>query len=89
MMLRYGWDLGEVAMPRAAKELANLARLEEAMDRHGLDAIVARAGLNCTYLAGFAYPGTLARHVDLADSPRAVILIWPRHGEPRMVFECG
>jgi len=86
MMLRYGRDPGEVAMPRAAKELVNLKRLEEAMDRQGLDAIVARAGLNFTYLAGFAYPGTLARHVDLADSPRAVIVVWPRRGEPRMVL---
>src|SRR4029077_3415932 len=86
VMLRYAPDGGEVAMPRAAKELVNLKRLEEAMDRHGLDAIVARAGLNFTYLAGFAYPGTLARHVDLADSPRAVIVVWPRRGEPRIVL---
>ena len=55
----------------AARELLNLKRLDEAMEAHGLDAIVARAGLNFTYLAGFAYPGTLARHVDLADSPRS------------------
>ena len=73
-------------MKPAAKDLVNLKRLEEAMDRHGLDAIVARAGLNFTYLAGFAYPGTLARHVDLADSPRAVIVVWPRHGKPRIVL---
>jgi Xaa-Pro aminopeptidase len=59
-------------MKSTAKELVNLRRLDEAMDARGLDALVARAGLNFTYLAGFAYPGTLARHVDLADSPRAV-----------------
>src|SRR5258708_1012773 len=70
----------------AARELLNLERLDEAMDAQGLDAIVARAGLNFTYLAGFAYPGTLARHVDLADSPRSVWVIWPRQGEPRIVL---
>ena len=56
-------------MKSSVKDLVNLPRLEQAMDRAGVDAVVARAGLNFTYLAGFAYPGTLARHVDLADSP--------------------
>src|SRR5258708_8648379 len=70
----------------AARELLNLERLDEAMDAQGLDALVARAGLNFTYLAGFAYPGTLARHVDLADSPRSVWVLWPRKGEPRIVL---
>src|SRR5690349_14989120 len=74
------------AMPRDAKDLVNLERLEAAMARIGLDALIARAGLNFTYLAGVAYPGTLARHVDLADSPRAVIVVWPRRGEPRIVL---
>ncbi len=72
-------------MKALAKDVINLDRLEREMDAAGLDAIVARAGLNFTYLAGFAYPGTLARHVDLADSPRAVYLVWPRRGEPRIV----
>jgi Xaa-Pro aminopeptidase len=56
------------------------------MDERGLDAIVARAGINFTYLSGITYPGTLARHLDLADSPRAVYLVWPRVGEPRLVL---
>ncbi|WP_454916791.1 M24 family metallopeptidase [Xanthobacter sediminis] len=72
-------------MKPAVRDFVQLARLEAAMDAEGLDAIVARAGINFTYLAGFAYPGTLARHLDLADSPRAVYLVWPRSGEPRMV----
>lgn len=72
-------------MKPRARELINLDRLNAEMDKAGLDAVVARAGINFTYLAGFAYPGTLARHVDLADSPRAVYLVWPRHGEPRIV----
>lgn len=73
-------------MKEAAAALVNLKRLDAAMEAHGLDALVARAGLNFTYLAGFAYPGTLARHVDLADSPRAVYVVWPRQGEPRIVL---
>ncbi|MFI5015418.1 MAG: M24 family metallopeptidase [Hyphomicrobiales bacterium] len=72
-------------MKGSAKLTVNLDRLESRMDQAGLDAVVARAGINFCYLAGIAYPGTLARHVDLADSPRAVFLVWPRHGEPRMV----
>ena len=55
------------------------------MEAAGLDAVVARTGINFTYLAGFAYPGTLARHLDLADSPRGVFVIWPRQGEPVIV----
>ncbi|MDB5777395.1 MAG: hypothetical protein JWP38_3528 [Herbaspirillum sp.] len=73
-------------MKASAKDLVNLDRLARQMDAYGLDAIVARAGLNFTYLSGVVYPGTLARHVDLADSPRAVYLIWPREGEPRIVL---
>ena len=73
-------------MRPTANELVNLHRLDEAMEARGLDALVARAGLNFTYLAGFAYPGTLARYVDLADSPRAVYVVWPRRGEPRIVL---
>ncbi|WP_284944241.1 M24 family metallopeptidase [Acidisoma cladoniae] len=72
-------------MKSSANDLINLDRLAAQMDAAGVDAIVARAGLNFTYLAGFAYPGTLARHVDLADSPRAVYLVWPRQGEPRII----
>src|SRR5262245_50465718 len=73
-------------MKDTAKELVNLDRLGAAMADKKLDAVVARAGLNFTYLAGFAYPGTLARHVDLADSPRSVWVVWPRQGEPHIVL---
>src|SRR3984957_3244076 len=72
-------------MKAAANDFVQIARLEREMDAQGLDAIVARTGINFTYLAGFAYPGTLARHLDLADSPRGVYLVWPRKGEPRIV----
>ena len=66
--------------------IANLDRVNALMDRDGFDALVLRSGINFTYLAGFAYPGTLARHLDLADSPRGVLLVWPRHGEPALVL---
>jgi Xaa-Pro aminopeptidase len=63
----------------------NVDRMAAQMDAHRVDAVVARAGINLTYLAGFAFPGTLGRHVDLVDSPRAVYLVWPRSGEPRIL----
>lgn len=66
--------------------IANVARLESLMDREGLDAVVARSGINFTYLSGIAYPGTLARHLELPDSPRGVFLVWPRGGEPVIVL---
>lgn len=73
-------------MKPRVRDLVNIGRLEAKMDAYKMDAVVARAGINLCYLSGFAYPGTLARHVDLADSPRPIYLIWPRHGEPRMVL---
>ena len=66
--------------------LVNVERLNRFMDEHQLAAVVARSGNNFTYLSGIAYPGTLARHLDLADSPRGVYLIWPRKGEPAIVL---
>ena len=62
--------------------IANLARLHTLMDQAGLDAVVLRSGQNFTYLSGVVYPGTLQRHVDLTDSTRPVVLLWPRHGRP-------
>jgi Xaa-Pro aminopeptidase len=48
--------------------------------------VVARSGQNFTYLSGLAYPGTLARHLDLADSVRGILLVWPRNGQPVIVL---
>jgi Xaa-Pro aminopeptidase len=67
------------------ESLANLPRLAAHLDAAGLDAIVLRSGQNFTYLSGVVYPGTLARHQDLADSTRAVLLVWPRRGKPVIV----
>ena len=66
--------------------VANLDRLYDFMDRYRLAAVVARSGQNFTYLSGIAYPGTLARHLDLPDSSRAVMLVWPRSGEPVLIL---
>ena len=66
--------------------IANVERLHRLMDEEGVSAVVARSGKNFTYLAGFAYPGTLARHLEFPDSPREVLLVWPRTGEPVMVL---
>jgi Xaa-Pro aminopeptidase len=66
--------------------LVNIDRLNQKMDEHGLAAVVARSGVNFTYLSGVVYPGTLARHLDLTDSPRGTFLIWPRHAKPRIVL---
>jgi Xaa-Pro aminopeptidase len=61
---------------------ANLPRLNALMDEAGLDALVLRSGQNFTYLSGVVYPGTLQRHMDLTDSTRPVVLLWPRSGKP-------
>ncbi len=68
------------------KIIANVERLHRLMDEEGISAIVARSGKNFTYLAGFAYPGTLGRHLEFPDSPREVLLVWPRTGDPVMVL---
>lgn len=62
--------------------LANIERLHRFMDAHALAAIIVRSGVNFTYLSGVAYSGTLARHLDLAESPRPVFVAWPRSGAP-------
>ena len=75
-------------MPDGQREvIANVDRLNEHMDRYGCSAMVIRSGTNFTYLAGFAYPGTLARHLDFPDSPREMLLLWPRRGEPVMILD--
>ncbi len=56
------------------------------MDRDRLAAVVTRSGQNFTYLSGLVCPGTLARHVDLPDSMRGVLLVWPRNGDPVIVL---
>ena len=66
--------------------IANVDRLNDFMDKAGCAALILRSGKSFTYLAGFAYRGTLARHLDFPDSPREVLLVWPRHGKPVQVL---
>lgn len=63
----------------------NVERLNRLLDENGLDAVVARSGRNVTYLSGLAYPGTLARLLDLTDADRGVMVLWPRQGDPVMI----
>lgn len=67
--------------------LANIDRLHRLMERDDLAAVVARSGINVTYLAEFGYPGTLARHLEMASSVRGVAVVWPRSGEPIVIVD--
>jgi Xaa-Pro aminopeptidase len=73
--------------PSDRKIIANVARLDRYMDANGLDAVAVRTGVNFTYLAGIALPGTLARHLDIASTVRGFMLVWPRKGEPVVVLD--
>lgn len=73
--------------PPNRKIIANVDRLNRLMDANGLDAVAVRTGVNFTYLAGIALPGTLARHLDIASTVRGFMLIWPRKGEPIIVLD--
>ena len=70
----------------SGKATPNIERLEGELDRAGIDVVILRSGENFTYLSQMVYPGTLARHLDLANSRRAVILVWPRRGKPEIVL---
>jgi Xaa-Pro aminopeptidase len=72
-------------MSTRRKITANIDRLNTLMDDAQMDAVVLRSGQNFTYLSGVVYPGTLARHQELTDSMRAVLLLWPRNGTPVII----
>ena len=67
--------------------IANIDRLNAHMDRYGLAAVAVRTGPNFTYLSGMAMPGTLARHLDAANTVRGFMVLWPRKGEPILVLD--
>lgn len=73
--------------PPDREVIANVPRLQSYMDANGLDAIAVRTGTNFAYLAGIALPGTLARHLDIANTVRGFMLVWPRKGEPIIVLD--
>jgi Xaa-Pro aminopeptidase len=66
---------------------ANIDRLNSYMDRNGLAAVAVRTGVNFTYLAGMAMPGTLSRHMDIASTVRGFMVLWPRSKEPIVVVD--
>jgi Xaa-Pro aminopeptidase len=65
--------------------LVNERGLAALFERAGIGALVCRGGTNFSYLTGMAVPGTLGRHLDLADSPRDLFVVVPLVGEPRIV----
>jgi Xaa-Pro aminopeptidase len=67
--------------------IANIDRLNAYMDKSGLEAIAVRTGVNFTYLSGMAMPGTLARHLDVANTVRGFMVLWRRHGEPIVILD--
>lgn len=67
--------------------IANVDRLNRYMDRNDLAAVAVRSGVNFTYLAGMAMPGTLMRHLDVANTVRGFMLLWPREAEPSVVLD--
>lgn len=67
--------------------IANVDRLRQYLARDQCAAIVARSGVNFTYLAGLSYPGTLGRQLELTDSPRGFLLLWPVEGEPVIICD--
>lgn len=79
---------GQARVGRNGKPIiANVGRLHALMDRDDLAAVVVRGGQYITYLAGIAYHGTLGRHLDLAASPRGVLVVWPRDAAPVIVVD--
>lgn len=72
---------------RSRQMIANTKRLYDFMSSRNIDAVVLRSGVNVTYLSGFSYPGTLGRHLDLVDSPRSVLVLWPRKGDPVLIAD--
>lgn len=67
--------------------IANIDRLNAAMDAQGLDAVAVRTGQNFTYLAGMAMPGTLSRHLDASYTVRGFMVLWPRNSAPVLVLD--
>ena len=66
---------------------ANIDRLNSYMDRNGLAAVAVRTGVNFTYLAGMAMPGTLSRHMDIASTVRGFMVLWPRSKAPIVIVD--
>lgn len=74
-----------VARDPLVDPLVNMRGVEQLFRDQQIDALVCRSGVNVMYLTGIATPGTLGRHLDLAETPRETFVVWPAVGEPRVV----
>jgi Xaa-Pro aminopeptidase len=74
------------ALVGQADELVNVRGLEQLLKGKGLDGLVCRSGMNVTYLSGVGSPGTLGRHLDMAETPRETFVVWPLSGEGLVVL---
>lgn len=62
-------------------------RLAESLKTSGCDALVVRDPCFWTYLAGFAMPGTLARHLDWIGGPRPCFAMVTADGERSVLVD--
>lgn len=69
----------------AARDDLNVSGLDALFRSKQIDVLVCRSGMNVAYLSGMASPGTLGRHLDLADTPRETFVVWPASGEPTLI----
>jgi len=66
----------------ARTNVVNMRGLQELFQALNVEAIVCRGGVNVMYLSGIATPGTLGRHLDLAETARETFVVWPAAGDP-------
>lgn len=68
-----------------AQQVHNDALLRSELAALGIDALIARSGRNVAYLSGMTFPGTLGRLQDFTYAPRAILVAWPRDGQPALI----
>jgi len=66
----------------ALTDVVNVGGLRELFRALEVEALVCRGGMNVMYLSGIAMPGTLGRHLDLAETARETFVVWPAGGDP-------
>jgi Xaa-Pro aminopeptidase len=60
----------------------NAAALDRAFSENNLDALVLRSGRNVAYFTRMLFHFTLGRFQDFPHTPRPVVCVWPRNGNP-------
>ena len=66
-------------------EHINTNGLKRLFQDRRIDALICRSGMNVSYLSGMQSPGTLGRHLDLADTPRASFVVWQATGDTVLI----